>query len=72
MDIIAQEGLGLVFVGVRRRRILSEAAEGIDVRKRRLEMAALDYRVDRGELSCRFDVILESRERFVGCVRHFE
>ena len=59
MDIIAQEGLALVFVGVRRRRILSEAAEGIDVRKhRRLGMAALDYRVDRGEWTCRFDAIL--------------
>ena len=38
---------------------LSLAAEGIDVRKRRrIGMAALDYRVDRGELSCRFDAIL--------------
>lgn len=59
IDIIARDGIELVFVEVRRRRILSLAAESIDVfKRRRIGLAALDYMVDRGELSCRFDAIL--------------
>lgn len=63
IDLIAEDGRILVFVEVRRRPLLADAAESIDKRKQaRLTVAAAHY-LSRGNprtrnRPCRFDVIL--------------
>lgn len=62
IDIVARDGLALVFVEVKARegREFGDGAEAVTRRKRRrIAMAATDYLVrhQKGECPCRFDVV---------------
>ena len=59
IDIVAEDGRTLVFVEVRRRRRLPDAAESIDARKQaRLTAAAAHYLAAGDSRPCRFDAVL--------------
>ena len=59
IDIVAEDGATLVFVEVRQRRHMTDAAESVNPRKqRRLTAAAAHYLAASGERLCRFDVVL--------------
>lgn len=70
IDIVAEDGRTLVFVEVRRRKRLSDAAESIDGRKRaRLTAAALQYLSGGDSRACRFDAILVDANNSVRWLR---
>ena len=73
IDIIAADGDLVVFVEVRRRKKLSDAAESIDLHKRRkITTAATHYLANSGSFACRFDVILVDAKRIVWIKSAFE
>ncbi|MGI9297702.1 MAG: YraN family protein [Gammaproteobacteria bacterium] len=70
IDIVAEDGRTLVFVEVRRRKRLTDAAESIDGRKRaRLTAAAAQYLADGDSRPCRFDAILVDANNSVRWLR---